>query len=53
MAVLGNDASLLEKYAREHEAFSSNDLTIEKGVQGFEFNVVPADVLKFRHGEIV
>src|SRR6266702_736708 len=50
MAVLGNDASLLEKHAREHEAFSGHDLSIEKRVEDFEFNVIPADVLEVSHG---
>jgi len=48
VAVLGNNAALFEEDARHHQVLTCNHLAIKQGIQWFQFNVFPADVLQ--HG---
>src|SRR5262249_13056101 len=50
VAVLGDHAALLEQHARQHQVLTGNHLAIQKRVQFFQLNVIPADVLKHNAG---
>jgi hypothetical protein len=46
MAVLGDDAALLEQDAGDHDFLADYELALEQGVQVFEFDCAPWDVLR-------
>lgn len=51
MAMLGYDTTFLQQHTCEHKLLAGDELTIEKGIQVFGFNFLPAQV--FQHASIV
>src|SRR5208283_5566141 len=47
MAVLRNDASLLEQDASEHDVLPDHEVAAKQGVQNFDFDRTPRDVTQF------
>lgn len=48
MRMLGDDASLFQKHARQHNLLPDNELSLQQRVQIFERDGVPGNILQLR-----